>query len=136
MRRSRHVPASRPISPLPARGNSVRSKECWQESFDGRPAVGPLVAVDPDNLPPSADHPWVAIKDPSIMRFQSRWHLFCSLRRQKSGQGRIRIGYLSFADWKDAAKAKWHLLELSKDYHGAPQVFFLAHTRSGTSSIN
>jgi hypothetical protein len=46
------------------------------------------------------------------------------MRRQKSGQGRIRIGYLSFADWKDASKAKWHLLDLSKDYHGAPQIFY------------
>ncbi len=87
-------------------------------------ASGPLVAVNAKTLPPSENHPWVAVKDPSIVRYQDRWHLFCSLRRQKSGQGRIRIGYLSFADWKDAAEAKWHLLELSMDYHGAPQIFY------------
>jgi hypothetical protein len=87
-------------------------------------ASQPLVEIVPENLPPSPNDPWIAVKDPSIVRSKDRWHLFCSLRKQKGGQGRIRIGYLSFADWNDAPKAKWHLLTLSPDYHGAPQVFY------------
>ncbi len=54
----------------------------------------------------------------------NRWHLFCSLRKAKSGQGRIRIGYLSFDSFDQAADSTWSVLELTPGYHGAPQVFF------------
>jgi hypothetical protein len=84
----------------------------------------PLLQVKPGLFPDAAEHPWVAIKDPSIVRTQDRWHLFCSLRREKSGDGRIRIGYTSFSDWKQAGLARWNALELTPEYHGAPQVFF------------
>ena len=84
----------------------------------------PLLAVAANRLPPSRGNPWIAVKDPSIVRFEGRWHLFSSLRKQKGGQGRIRIAYLSFAEWKDAPSAKWHVLKLTDDYHGAPQVFY------------
>lgn len=84
----------------------------------------PLLAADAARLPASPDNPWAAVKDPSIVRSEGRWHLFCSLRKQKGGQGRIRIGYLSFADWSDPARADWRLLDLTDDYHGAPQVFY------------
>ncbi len=83
-----------------------------------------LLSADPARLPVSRANPWVAVKDPSIVRFDHRWHLFCSLRKEQGGQGRIRIGYLSFADWQDAGSATWSILELTDDYHGAPQVFF------------
>ncbi|MFN3192560.1 MAG: non-reducing end alpha-L-arabinofuranosidase family hydrolase [Aureliella sp.] len=83
----------------------------------------PILAVDQDRLPES-EHPWIAVKDPSIVRFEDRWHLFCTLRKQKTGQGRIRIGYLNFKDWSGAANADWAVLDLTLDYHGAPQVFY------------
>ncbi len=44
-------------------------------------ASGPLLGINPKNLPASPDNPWVAVKDPSIVHFQGRWHLFCSLRK-------------------------------------------------------
>ena len=53
----------------------------------------PLLSVDPKRLPPSAEHPWVAVKDPSIVRYADRWHLFCTLRKQKEGEGRIRLRF-------------------------------------------
>lgn len=84
----------------------------------------PLLWVDSSRLPQSPDHPWIAVKDPSIVRFQGRWHLFCTLRKQKEGAGRIRIGYLAFEDWSEAMNAQWQVLELTDDYHGAPQIFF------------
>ncbi len=87
--------------------------------------VGPaLLAVDPHRLPPSPEHPWVAIKDPSIVRYQGSWHLFCTLRKSQEGDGRIRIGYLNFTDWSQAAQAQWSVLNLTMGYHGAPQIFF------------
>ncbi len=91
-------------------------------------ASQPLVEIIPENLPASPDTPWHAVKDPSIVRYKDRWHLFCTLRKQQGGEGKppgyIRVGYLSFADWKDAPAAKWRLITLSMDYHGAPQVFY------------
>lgn len=88
----------------------------------------PLLSINPANLPDSSDNPWVAVKDPSIVRYHERWHLFCTLRKQKGADGRppgyIQIGYTSFVHWKDAQASKWHLLTFSQEYHGAPQVFY------------
>lgn len=83
----------------------------------------PLLAVSQERLPES-EHPWIAVKDPSIVRYQDKWHLFCTLRKQKTGQGRIRIGYCNFTEWSEAAKAHWSVLDLTLDYHGAPQIFY------------
>lgn len=92
-------------------------------------ASAPLLGVNPANLPASPDNPWVAVKDPSIVWHDGQWHLFCSLRKQKVKQGRIRIGYMSFSDWKEAPLARWHILELANDYHAAPQIFYFKPQR-------
>lgn len=88
----------------------------------------PIMSVDPINLPPSPDNPWFAVKDPSIVYYDGLWHLFCTLRKQKGKDGLpigyIRIGYTSFAGWKDAQTSKWYLLTLSQNYHAAPQIFY------------
>lgn len=93
-------------------------------------ASAPLLGIVPSNLPPSDDNPWFAVKDPSVVRHEGRWHLFGTLRKTHGRDGKppgyIRIGTLSFADWKDAPSARWHLLDLSLGYHGAPQVFWFA----------
>lgn len=84
----------------------------------------PFLAINADRLPQSEEHPWIAVKDPSIVRHGGKWHLLCTLRKNKQGEGRIRIGHLSFADWADAKNADWHVLNLTLGYHGAPQIFF------------
>lgn len=93
----------------------------------------PLLAVNPARLPQSADNPWHAVKDPTVVRYQDRWHIFCTLRKLNGGNGKppgyIRIGHLSFTDWKNANEARWRLLDLSMGYHGAPQVFFFTPHR-------
>ena len=95
------------------------------DSGDFKWNVGtPLLAVDAKKLPASPNHPWLAIKDPSIVYHGGRWHLFCTLRKDKQGDGRIRIGYLSFEDWADAKRANWSVLDLTMGYHGAPQIFY------------
>ena len=83
----------------------------------------PLLKVDAMRLPPS-EHPWVAVKDPSVVQHEGRWHLFCTLRKLKQGEGRIRIGHLSFDDWSEAGRANWTVLDLTMGYHGAPQIFY------------
>jgi hypothetical protein len=79
-------------------------------------ATGPLVG--PVERP--AD-PCISVKDPSVVRHQDRWHLFCTIRSQKRTH---QIEYLTFADWKDADKAPRHVLTLRPDYFCAPQVFY------------
>lgn len=68
-----------------------------------------------------------SVKDPSIVFFGDRWHLFCTIRSEK----RLRqIEYRSFADWKDADKATAHILSLTDRDFAAPQIFyFTPHKR-------
>ncbi len=62
-----------------------------------------------------------SIKDPTIVRYNGRWHLFCTIRgRERSHQ----IEYLCFDDWKNVNTAKRYVLELSDTYFCAPQVFY------------
>ncbi|MCA9127226.1 MAG: hypothetical protein KDB22_09070 [Planctomycetales bacterium] len=102
----------------------------WQTGAFRWRVSPPLLAIDQQHLPDdSPEHPWLAVKDPSIIRYQGRWHCFCTLRRQQEGDGRIRIGYLSFENWQDAQSSDWHLLQLTEGYHGAPQIFYFEPQR-------
>ena len=40
-----------------------------------------------------------SVKDPSIVRYNGRWHLFCTIRSEKRSH---QIEYLSFDDWPNA----------------------------------
>jgi len=89
----------------------------WAGRFNwtvGPPLVSP--AVRPED-------PCQSVKDPSLVRHNGRWHLFCTIRSQKRTH---QIEYLSFADWKDADKSERHVLKISKGYFCAPQVFYFA----------
>jgi hypothetical protein len=90
-----------------------------QDLFNSRfrwVATGPLVA--PAARP---DDPCHAIKDPTVVRHDDRWHLFCTIRSRKRTH---QVEYLSFADWPDADKATRHVLKLTDGYFCAPQVFY------------
>ena len=66
----------------------------------------------------------VALKDPTIVRYQNRWHLFATTA---SSQGKWGMTYLNFADWKEAGSANQFPLDDNpnlRGYHCAPQVFF------------
>jgi hypothetical protein len=66
---------------------------------------------------------WISVKDPSIVRYNDRWHLFCTVRgRQRSHA----IVYLSFSEWDQAKTAPWRVLQCHKGYFCAPQVFYFA----------
>lgn len=65
----------------------------------------------------------IAIKDPTVVHYDGRWHLFTTLRNKKHSH---QIEYTSFVDWKDADQSERHLLELTDGYHCAPQVFYMS----------
>jgi hypothetical protein len=91
----------------------------WKAFEDGKfswRASGPLVAPDTHTANPA-----ISIKDPTIVRYRDRWHMFCTVRL---ASGKVDIVYLSFADWKDADRAPWQLLSLHDQYYCAPQVFY------------
>ncbi|NVL90770.1 MAG: glycosyl hydrolase family 62 [Desulfobacterales bacterium] len=62
-----------------------------------------------------------SVKDPTVVRYKGRWHLFCTIRGLKRSH---QIEYLSFKDFKDANAAKRYVLKLSDGYFCAPQVFY------------
>ena len=62
-----------------------------------------------------------SVKDPSIVRYNGRWHLFCTIRSEKRSH---QIEYLSFDDWPNANAAPRHLLTVTNGYFCAPQVFW------------
>lgn len=67
------------------------------------------------------EDPCHAVKDPTFVRHEGRWHLFYSIRSQVRTH---QIEYVSFEDWKDAHAARRHVLAISDGYFCAPQVFY------------
>jgi hypothetical protein len=67
-----------------------------------------------------------SVKDPTIVRYKGRWHLFCTIRgKERSHQ----IEYICFEDWKDVNNAKRRVLKLLDGYFCAPQVFYFTPHR-------
>lgn len=62
-----------------------------------------------------------SIKDPSIVRYQDRWHLFCTIRGKERSHA---VVYVNFKDWPQANDAEWKLLSMHEGYFCAPQVFY------------
>ncbi|PTT88940.1 alpha-L-arabinofuranosidase [Pelomonas sp. HMWF004] len=76
---------------------------------------------------PAAQHPEVAIKDPSVVYYNGQWHVF-STQAKGTGWG---LEYRSFSDWSNAAAANPYFLDataIGAGYRAAPFVFF--HTPS------
>jgi endo-1,4-beta-xylanase len=79
-------------------------------------------------LSPTSDaaHNLVSIKDPSIVRFNDKWHVFVSTVDVNGGYS---MAYLTLPDWDHAADATFHYFDQTptlRGYHAAPQVFFFA----------
>jgi hypothetical protein len=65
----------------------------------------------------------VAYKDPSVVFYNGRWHLFMTIRMSD----RTSTAYCSFDKWEDADKAPRTILKISNSkYYCAPQVFWFA----------
>ena len=65
--------------------------------------------------------PCYSVKDPSIVRFEGKYHLFCTIRSVKRTH---QIEYVSFKDWPEAASAPRRILTITNNYFCAPQVFY------------
>ena len=78
----------------------------------------PLIDVGPDK---QATDPLLAIKDPTIVHHDGRWHIFATIRAKS---GKVDIQYLNFTNWPEAQKASRHVLALHDQYYCAPQVFY------------
>jgi len=81
--------------------------------------VGPPVL----HAVPSGGEEWIAVKDPSVVRHNDRWHVFCTVRGPTRSHAVI---YVSFAKWELASEAKPQVLPCHKGFFCAPQVFFFS----------
>ncbi|NMC20168.1 MAG: hypothetical protein GYA33_07070 [Thermogutta sp.] len=87
------------------------------ERGDFRWKIGPPVVERPRD---DAETTYFSIKDPSVVFFGERWHLFCTVRaRPRTHQ----VEYLSLRDWRDR-KPQRTFLDIVDGYYCAPQVFY------------
>jgi len=105
------VPAVNPAEGSPSESPFIDGRFVWTVS---EPLVKP--ARRPNDS-------YYSIKDPTVVRFEGRLHLFCTIRGQKRSH---QIEYLSFPEWSQADGAERHILPLTNGYYCAPQVFFFS----------
>ena len=79
-------------------------------------------------LAPASDgtHDLVSIKDPSVVYYDDKWHVFVST---VDANGSYSMAYLTFPDWDHTADATFSSLDQTpalRGYHAAPQIFFFA----------
>ncbi|MCS7160950.1 MAG: non-reducing end alpha-L-arabinofuranosidase family hydrolase, partial [Gemmatales bacterium] len=79
-------------------------------------ASPPLIEPQPVNQ----DHVY-AFKDPSVVFYEGRWHLFCTVRGRQRSHG---IAYFNFPDWDKAGQARPVMLPNHDGFFCAPQVFY------------
>lgn len=93
----------------------VPSSFAWSSTG---PILGPISDVT---------HDLVAIKDPSVVYFNGKWHVFVST---VDSHGTYSIAYLTFTDWSNTAAAAITYLDNNPPglmgYVAAPQVFYFA----------
>ncbi len=78
--------------------------------------TAPLISPEKRKLDQS-----LAQKDPSLVFFQGKWHVFMTVKLQD----RTAMEYCSFEDWRNANAAPRTILRLTDSrYYCAPQVFY------------
>ncbi|WP_406110658.1 non-reducing end alpha-L-arabinofuranosidase family hydrolase [Streptomyces sp. NBC_01003] len=97
-----------------AKGEDLTSSFTWSSS-------GPLIAPQPD-----ATHPVVSVKDPSVVRYKGKWHVFATTADTSGGWSLVQT---TFTDWSQAGAARQTPLDttaIGKGYRAAPQAFYFA----------
>lgn len=77
---------------------------------------------------PTSTQPEVAIKDPTVVYYNGRWHVFST---QAKGNG-WNLEYRSFTDWSNASAATPYFLgttAIGSGYRAAPFVFYHSPSR-------
>lgn len=95
----------------------------WEDGVFSWKASPPLIDA---SVQRAETDPHVALKDPSIVFHEGRWHVFATLRRQS---GTVCMQYLNFADWSEANTAARTTISFTDRYHCAPQVFYFTPHR-------
>jgi hypothetical protein len=68
-----------------------------------------------------ADDPCFSVKDPTVVYYNDRWHVFHSTRSKIRTH---QIEYVSFDKWENMASSGRHILHCRDGYFCAPQVFY------------
>ena len=71
-----------------------------------------------------ASHNLVAVKDPTVVHFADRWHVYAS---SVSSTGSYNMVYTSFTDWSEASSAPLYYMDQTAGfdtYVAAPQLFY------------
>ena len=105
----------------------------WANSQPNQPVENLLAgrfrwSISPPLVRPvqRGDETTYSVKDPTIVRYKGRWHLFCTIRGKKRSH---QIEYISFDNWNNTDSAERHVLKLSDGYFCAPQVFYFTPHR-------
>jgi hypothetical protein len=104
-----------PTTTTPQPGGDLPSSFRWSSS-------GALIGPKPDS-----SHANVAVKDPSVIYYGGKYHVFAS-----TYAGGYNLMYTSFTDWSQASAAPHYYLDrapLGAGYRAAPQVFYFAPQR-------
>jgi len=67
------------------------------------------------------DVQWIAVKDPTVVRYKGIWHLFVTVRGIERSHA---VVYATFKDWSEARQAKQQVLQCHPGFFCAPQVFY------------
>ena len=98
-----------PVSPAAA---GLPAEIAWN-------STGPIIAPVSD-----AKHDLLAIKDPTVVRYHDRWHVYASSVARGGIYGLV---YVSFADWSEASEAPLYTMDQTPGfdtYVAAPQLFY------------
>ena len=98
-----------------AQATAIRDRGRRLRWVSGQPVLHPVA---------DATHPIVSIKDPSVVRYDGRWHVIATTADVNASWSMV---YLSFSDWSEAAAAKPYYMDQNPNltgYHCAPQVFY------------
>jgi len=71
-----------------------------------------------------ATHSLVAVKDPTVVRYNDRWHVYAS---SVSSSGAYNIIYTSFSDWSEASSSPVYYMDQTKGFNtyvAAPELFY------------
>ena len=67
------------------------------------------------------DDPCFSVKDPTVVYYDDRWHVFHSTRSEIRTH---KTEYVSFDKWENMASSQRHILHCRDGYFCAPQVFY------------
>ena len=85
-------------------------------------STGPLIGPKPD-----ANHPVVAVKDPTVVRYNGQWIVYMTTA---DSNGAWSMAMTSFSDWSQAGSAPQRFLSDNPNLRGwytaAPQLFYFA----------